>query len=328
MDMDRTGSWLATSCSDKCVYIWDLSTCECLATLCGHSELIIDLKFTNDNKYLITVSGDSCVFVWKLAALSNFMQQPTAAAQNVPNLQNFQNLANLRRSVAQTFNCADLYSSESTSTVDNDEISERASSLWARRILTPLNAAAKSDSQMSVNLSCSFSTSESCLSKANGNGNDGNGTVRRSRPLWGPVCNTSFAIMVESEADDDRSQMEVSTCSSAEVRSYLTPTTPLAKNNPFASSTSAELSAISSAVLAHSSSCNSITSDISLPIIPFPSPSVEKGLYQAVSVDTHLHKTVTKLTAIADESREGNKKKYCFYFLNILKAMLLWLHIL
>lgn len=75
MDIDRTGTLLATSCTDKCVYIYDLNSCECLAYICGHSELIVDLKFTNDNKYLITISVDSCIFIWKLNLLTTHSHQ-------------------------------------------------------------------------------------------------------------------------------------------------------------------------------------------------------------------------------------------------------------
>jgi WD40 repeat protein len=77
MDTDRSGSLLATSCTDKCVYVWDLNSSECVAYLYGHSEVVTDLKFTSDNQHLITVSGDGCIFVWKLNNL------PTHANVNV-----------------------------------------------------------------------------------------------------------------------------------------------------------------------------------------------------------------------------------------------------
>ncbi len=43
MDIDRGGQLMATACSDKIVYIWDLKTTECLAYLYGHSEVLISL---------------------------------------------------------------------------------------------------------------------------------------------------------------------------------------------------------------------------------------------------------------------------------------------
>ncbi len=39
MDIDRTGQLMATACTDKIVYIWDVRTTECLAYLYGHSEV-------------------------------------------------------------------------------------------------------------------------------------------------------------------------------------------------------------------------------------------------------------------------------------------------
>lgn len=39
MDMDRNGNLLATSCTDKCVYIYDLNTTECVGYIYGHSEV-------------------------------------------------------------------------------------------------------------------------------------------------------------------------------------------------------------------------------------------------------------------------------------------------
>lgn len=39
MDMDRNGNLLATSCTDKCVYVYDLNTTECVAYIYGHSEV-------------------------------------------------------------------------------------------------------------------------------------------------------------------------------------------------------------------------------------------------------------------------------------------------
>lgn len=58
IDIDPSGRYIATSCSNKCVYIWDKITTECVASLCGHSEIVTDLKFSQDGHYLYTISGD------------------------------------------------------------------------------------------------------------------------------------------------------------------------------------------------------------------------------------------------------------------------------
>lgn len=39
MDTDRNGNLLATSCTDKCVYVYDLNTGDCVAYIYGHSEV-------------------------------------------------------------------------------------------------------------------------------------------------------------------------------------------------------------------------------------------------------------------------------------------------
>lgn len=58
IDIDASGRYLATSCSNKCVYIWDTITAESVASLCGHSEIVTDLKFSPDGHHLYTISGD------------------------------------------------------------------------------------------------------------------------------------------------------------------------------------------------------------------------------------------------------------------------------
>ncbi|CAF2141219.1 unnamed protein product [Rotaria magnacalcarata] len=70
IDVDSSGRYLATSCSNKCVYIWDTITTECVASLCGHSEIVTDLKFSHDGHHLYSISGDSCIFVWNIAELA------------------------------------------------------------------------------------------------------------------------------------------------------------------------------------------------------------------------------------------------------------------
>ncbi|XP_068106533.1 WD repeat-containing protein 62 [Hyperolius riggenbachi] len=66
VQMDHSGRFFATSCSNKNISVFDLQSGECVAVMYGHSEIVTDMKFTYDCKRLITVSGDSCVFVWQL----------------------------------------------------------------------------------------------------------------------------------------------------------------------------------------------------------------------------------------------------------------------
>nr|XP_020023768.1 WD repeat-containing protein 62 isoform X2 [Castor canadensis] len=64
--VDPSGTFLATSCSDKSISVIDFYSGECVAKMFGHSEIITGMKFTYDCRHLITVSGDSCVFIWHL----------------------------------------------------------------------------------------------------------------------------------------------------------------------------------------------------------------------------------------------------------------------
>ncbi|CAH8508252.1 unnamed protein product [Schistosoma margrebowiei] len=66
--IDPTGSLIATSGSDKQLNLFHLLTGESIATLYGHSELCLGLKFLPNLRYLISVSADSCIFVWRLSA--------------------------------------------------------------------------------------------------------------------------------------------------------------------------------------------------------------------------------------------------------------------
>ncbi|XP_072381663.1 mitogen-activated protein kinase-binding protein 1 isoform X2 [Diabrotica undecimpunctata] len=64
--LDRSGIYLATSCTDKSLSVYDYYSGECMATMCGHSELATGLRFTNDCRRLISASGDGCIFVWRV----------------------------------------------------------------------------------------------------------------------------------------------------------------------------------------------------------------------------------------------------------------------
>ncbi|XP_070080222.1 WD repeat-containing protein 62 isoform X15 [Equus przewalskii] len=74
--VDPSGTFLATSCSDKSISVIDFYSGECIAKMFGHSEIVTSMKFTYDCRHLITVSGDSCVFIWHLGPeLTNCMKQ-------------------------------------------------------------------------------------------------------------------------------------------------------------------------------------------------------------------------------------------------------------
>ncbi|XP_075581512.1 WD repeat-containing protein 62 [Pelecanus crispus] len=66
VQLDPSGTFLATSCSDKSIALIDFHSGECVAKMFGHSEIVTGMRFTYDCKHLITVSGDSCIFIWHL----------------------------------------------------------------------------------------------------------------------------------------------------------------------------------------------------------------------------------------------------------------------
>lgn len=64
--LDPTGTYLATSSTDKTVSIFNYYTGECISVISGHSELVTSLIFSNNGKYIVSVCGDGCVFLWRL----------------------------------------------------------------------------------------------------------------------------------------------------------------------------------------------------------------------------------------------------------------------
>ncbi|KAI8433225.1 hypothetical protein MSG28_015303 [Choristoneura fumiferana] len=64
--LDSSGIYLATSCTDKVLSVYDYYSGECMATMYGHSEIVTGLRFTSDCQHLISASGDGCIFVWRV----------------------------------------------------------------------------------------------------------------------------------------------------------------------------------------------------------------------------------------------------------------------
>lgn len=65
--MDNSGSYIATSCTNKTLCVFDYVNGECLASMFGHSELVTGLRFTNNGKHIISASGDGCIFLWSIS---------------------------------------------------------------------------------------------------------------------------------------------------------------------------------------------------------------------------------------------------------------------
>ncbi|TNM95702.1 hypothetical protein fugu_016785 [Takifugu bimaculatus] len=99
VQIDPSGLFIATSCSDKNISIFDFYSGECVATMFGHSEIVTGMKFSSDCRHLITVSGDSCIFVWRLSPQLTIRMRQRLADLRLLNSQNAaqQNLVTLSR---------------------------------------------------------------------------------------------------------------------------------------------------------------------------------------------------------------------------------------
>ena len=205
MDINRNGTLLATSCTDKCVYIWDINTTECVAYLCGHSEVVTDLKFTTDQQHLITVSADGCVFLWKLNNLLNV--QPACVANqdtnnglpwssarklssNYSSSSSSSNIVQIEANTKFNVTTPTQLSLDSMFDSDNEQLPA-----WARNKLNSgVGVSSSIDNAMA---SIGFSDSE------NGKLNDAMGQAqdqpRRGRAVWGPVLDASLSFMVDNE---------------------------------------------------------------------------------------------------------------------------------
>ncbi len=239
MDMDHTGTLLATSCTDKCVYIWDLITNECVAYLYGHSELISDLKFTHDGKHLITVSVDGCIFVWKLSVPLN----TSTTATGVTPVNQIKKASQTGRPITPSISDSDTF----------------------KPIGSRFSGKSTSDCLQQNILANATSTS----SATSADSSQPQAPVRRSgRAVWGPVCNTSFAIMIDNELDDVN-------CSIAS-ETHTPPIDKIIINNKITTTSN----------LSSSNSVSSVLSELSLPVVQFPSPIVERSMYHVITLDS------------------------------------------
>ncbi|XP_055713007.1 uncharacterized protein LOC129807634 isoform X2 [Phlebotomus papatasi] len=90
LTLDLSGIYIATSCTDKTLSVYDYYSNECMARMYGHSELVTGLKFTNDCRHLISASGDGCIFIWEvphdmvLTMQARLSQQALRSGQQIP----------------------------------------------------------------------------------------------------------------------------------------------------------------------------------------------------------------------------------------------------
>lgn len=63
--VDPSGSYIASSCSDKTIRIINLSNGNCVSKLVG-GDASSGVVFTQNGKHLITATADGCMFVWRV----------------------------------------------------------------------------------------------------------------------------------------------------------------------------------------------------------------------------------------------------------------------
>lgn len=62
VELDPSGRYAATSCSDKNLSVYDFFAGELVASMFGHSEISPGIKFLNDFKHIISISVDGYDF--------------------------------------------------------------------------------------------------------------------------------------------------------------------------------------------------------------------------------------------------------------------------
>ena len=58
IQLDPSGTYAVTSCSDKNLCIMDFFSGEIVATMFGHSEIVTGVRFLDDMRHVVSVSGD------------------------------------------------------------------------------------------------------------------------------------------------------------------------------------------------------------------------------------------------------------------------------
>jgi WD40 repeat protein len=258
---------LATSCSDKYVYVYDLNTFECVAQFCGHSEFISDLRFSSDGRHIITVSVDGCIFVWRLSSLLLNICNGTSVSQNVSHQSTQRQTAtwlkaranslssstqfmstsnsnptNLSQAPLQEFFHPNLKHQQSLDTIldSNDDYDDMP--LWAKQKLSEMSIS-NSNSNLSQNMTINTNANSIAVSSMLSDGNSSTSTLmdqqgvsgvntRRSRAVWGPpVLNDSFAIMDNLDPDPNDSIWNKNSLLESNIKVVTSKTSLMSINN-------------------------------------------------------------------------------------------------
>lgn len=62
----NNGKYLATAGSASTVRLWDYDSATLLASGKGHSGVIVGIKFSSDDKQVVSVGEDGSIFIWNV----------------------------------------------------------------------------------------------------------------------------------------------------------------------------------------------------------------------------------------------------------------------
>lgn len=64
LDTSPTGRYIACGAEDTVIYVFDLSSCQLIQMLEGHSKAVVRLSWSPDQKQIVSAGKDGCVCVW------------------------------------------------------------------------------------------------------------------------------------------------------------------------------------------------------------------------------------------------------------------------
>mmetsp|Transcript_131870 Transcript_131870/g.328804 ORF Transcript_131870/g.328804 Transcript_131870/m.328804 type:complete len:622 (+) Transcript_131870:90-1955(+) len=68
-EVSPSGRYIAVGSEDANLYIYDLATCSCIQECHGHSSGVTQVRWSPDQKQIVTAGKDSCVIIWNFFEL-------------------------------------------------------------------------------------------------------------------------------------------------------------------------------------------------------------------------------------------------------------------
>jgi len=64
LEVSPTGRYIAAGSEDSRLYIYDLKTCACIQECDGHSNAVVRVRWSPDQKQIVSAGRDGCLIVW------------------------------------------------------------------------------------------------------------------------------------------------------------------------------------------------------------------------------------------------------------------------